>query len=134
MRKFILLAMMIFGIQQVTYAHEGHDKTPGAVSAPHGGVTQGTNQLYLELVSEAGGVKIYPLTHDLKPIAAKEVTLKASIIFPKQKKVEAIDFTQSNDYFSAKVNAKGAYRYTLDISVLYKGKKETVTFQVEPQG
>lgn len=115
-------------------AHEGHDKTPGAVSAPHGGVVKGTSQIYLELVNEAGGIKVYPLTHDSSPIALKEVTIKGTATFPKKAKGEPVSFASGDDHFAAKVNAKGAYRYSLDLTVTYKGKQEKITFQVEPQG
>ncbi len=115
-----------------SFAHEGHDKTPGSVQAPHGGVVQGTNTLYLELVNDASGIKLYPLTHDLTPIALKEVTLTATAQPPKKAKAP-VKFTPVDDHFEAKVEAKGAYRYTLDVSTTYKGKKEKLTFQVEPQ-
>lgn len=134
MKQFLLAVMMVIGIQQVGFAHEGHDKTPGAVAAPHGGIIQGTDQLYLELVNESGGIKIYPLTHETAAISLKEVTLQGAATFPKKLKAEPVTFTQSEDHFSAKVNAKGAYRYTLDLTVSYKGKKSKVKFQVEPQG
>lgn len=132
MRKIFFVTIMTLSFQTPTYAHEGHDKTPGAVAAPHGGVTQGTSQLYLELVKESEGVKIYPLTHDLKPISTKDITLQGSVTFPKNKKQEKVTFTNGDDSFATKIAAKGAYRYALEISVTYKGKKEVVTFQVEP--
>ncbi len=133
MKQFILTLMMVAGPFQRGFAHEGHDKTPGAMAAPHGGVIIGTSQLYLELVSESGGVKIYPLTHDTASIPTKEVALQGSITFPKKPKAVPIAFVQNETHFSAKVDAKGAYRYFLDIVVTYKGKKDKVRFQVEPQ-
>jgi len=134
MKQFLLAVMMVMGIHQLGFAHEGHDKTPGSVAAPHGGVIQGTDQLYLELVNESGGIKIYPLTHETIAIPLKEVALQGSASFPKKPKADPVTFTPSDDHFAARVNAKGAYRYTLDLTVSYKGKKEKVKFQVEPQG
>lgn len=134
MKQFALALMMVIGTYQMSFAHEGHDKTPGSVVAPHGGVIKGTNQLYLELVNESGGIKVYPLTHDSAPILLKEVTLQGSATFPKKSKAEPVSFIQAEDHFFAKVNVKGAYRYSLDLVVTYKGKKEKVKFQVEPQG
>ena len=77
MKKYwiVLAALLVF--QSPAFAHEGHDATPGAIQAPHGGVVQGTAELYLELVNEASGIKLYPLTHDLKPIPLKEVKVEA---------------------------------------------------------
>ena len=61
MKRFIAVLAAAAIFSQMSFAHEGHDKTPGAVSAPHGGVVKGTDHLYLELVNETGGVKIYSL-------------------------------------------------------------------------
>ena len=113
-------------------AHEGHDKTPGSVQAPHGGVVQGTNSIYLELISDAAGIKLFPLTHALVPIALKDVSLSATSQVPKKSKTP-VKFTEVGDHYEAKVEAKGAYRYALDVATDYKGKKEKLTFQVEPQ-
>lgn len=113
-------------------AHAGHDQTPGSVQAPHGGVVQGTRELYLELVNDASGIKLYPLTHDLAPIAPKEITLTGSAQAPKKAKVP-VKLSVVEDHFEGKIDMKGAYRYTLELSVGYKGKKEKASFQVEPQ-
>lgn len=115
-----------------TYAHEGHDKMPGAVQAPHGGTVKGTSHLYIELVNEASGIKLYPLTHEMASVTLKDVTIAGTAQAPKKKK-EPVKFTNADDHFEAKVDAKGAYRYTLELTTTYKGKKEKVTFQVEPQ-
>ncbi len=127
MKSIFLILMVTLG-----YAHEGHDKMPGAVQAPHGGTVKGTSQLYIELVNEASGIKLYPLTHEMAPVAPKEVTIVATVQAPKKKK-EAVKFTVADDHYEAKVDAKGAYRYTLELTTTYKGKKEKVVFQVEPQ-
>ncbi|MBY0472320.1 hypothetical protein K2X30_14230 [bacterium] len=120
------------GLASQSFAHEGHDKTPGSVQAPHGGVVQGTSSLYLELVNDASGIKLYPLTHDLAPIALKDVKITAMAQPPKKAKLP-VKFAEADDHFEAKVDAKGSYRYTLEVSTAYKGKKEKLTFQVEPQ-
>lgn len=133
MKRMICTALMAMGLSQAGFAHEGHDKTPGAKTAPHGGVIKGTDQLYLELVSEGDHIKIYPLTHDSAPIAVKQVALQGTASFPKSKKSNAVKFSASEDHFSAKVDAKGSYRYTLEVVLTYQGKREKVKFQVEPQ-
>ncbi len=51
------LATLIIGL--TAFAHEGHDKTPGTLTAPHGGQLKGTSQLYVELVSDSAGL-IFP--------------------------------------------------------------------------
>lgn len=116
-----------------SYAHEGHDKTPGAIEALEGGVVQGTSQLYLELVGGASGIKLFARTHDQAKVLPSELKLLGTAQAPKKKKVP-VKFTEVDDHYEAKVDAKGAYRYTLELTTTYKGKKEKVTFQVEPQG
>ena len=133
MKKLLILSLMFVALSQVSRAHEGHDKTPGAVSAPHGGVVKGTSQLYLELVVEAGGVKIFPLSHELVALPLKDLSLKGTVKFPKSKTGQLLKFESGADSFSSSIEAKGAYRYTLDLSITYKGKTELLSFQVEPQ-
>lgn len=130
MLAFIAAASL--GAFQVGLAHEGHDQTPGAVQAPHGGTIQGTGQLYLELVNEASGIKLYPLTHEMAAVAPREVTVAATAQPPKKKKAP-VKFIVVDDHFEGKVDARGAHRYALEVTATYKGRKERVTFQVEPQ-
>ncbi len=114
-------------------AHEGHDKTPGALSAPHGGQLKGTSQIYVELVADPSGFKLYTVDHDLKPISVKDVKIEGSLKMPKQKQAEKINFVQAESFFEAKVNSKGTHRYNVDLKTTYKGKNESVSFTVEPQ-
>lgn len=129
----LLAIAFVLTISSISFAHAGHDKIPGAIQAPHGGAVQGTSQLYLELVNDATGIKLYPLTHDLGPISPNEVTLMATAQAPKKKK-EPVKFAATDDHFEGTINTMGSYRYTLELMTTYKGKKEKVSFQVEPQG
>lgn len=130
---FALMAVVSLGVSQLGHAHAGHDKIPGDVQAPHGGTIQGTSHLYLELVNDASGIKLYALTHEMTPVAPTEVSVVATAQPPKKKK-EPVKFAVVDDHFEAKVDAKKVYRYTLEITATYKGKKEKAKFQVEPQG
>lgn len=114
-------------------AHEGHDKTPGALAAPHGGLIQGTSSLYLEMVTDKNDVKIYPLDHDSKPVPLNDVKLEAKMTVPRKGKSEKVNFMIHEDHYMATIDAKGAHRYQLDVEATYKGKKEKVKFNVEPQ-
>lgn len=129
--KFLLAILLM--LPTVAWTHEGHDKAPGAVAAPHGGLIQGTSEMYLELVTSEGGLKIYPFTHDLKPIALKELKIDGRVSFPKKAKSEAVKLNATDEAFEAKIDAKGAHRYTLELSIAYQGKKEKTKFNVEPQ-
>jgi len=125
------LAILLTGLS--SFAHEGHDKTPGALTAPHGGQLKGTSQLYVELVSDASGFKLYTVDHDLKTIAVKDVKIEGSVKLPKQKQSDKLALNASESFLESKVNAKGSHRYTVDLKVTYKEKTEGVSFNVEPQ-
>lgn len=132
MKSFVTtIATLLIGL--LALAHEGHDKTPGAVTAPHGGQLKGTSQLYVELVSDSAGFKIYTVDHDLKTIPVKDVKIEGTAKLPKQKQSEKIALSTAESFLEAKVNAKGSHRYTVDLKVIYKGKTENVSFNVEPQ-
>ena len=115
------------------WSHEGHDKTPGALAAPHGGLIKGTDHLYVELVSNQDGLKVYPLDHNMKAIPVADVKIDGKMSIPRKSKSEAVKFSAQSDYFEAKVDAKGAHRYDLDVTVTHGGKAEKVKFSVEPQ-
>ena len=131
MKQLILAALFLaFG---TAHAHEGHDKTPGALAAPHGGQVKGTDHIYLELVSSGGEIKAYPLDHEMKPVPVADVKLDGKMSIPRKNKSEAVKFTAQADYFLAKVDAKGAHRYDLDVTITHGGKAEKLKFSVEPQ-
>jgi len=109
MKQLILSAALLFAFGAV-HAHEGHDKTPGALAAPHGGMIKGTDHIYLELVSGPNEIKAYPLDHEMKAVPVADVKLDAKMSIPRKNKSETIKFTAQAEYFSAKVDAKGAHR------------------------
>lgn len=132
MKQFILFSAMFLTLG-VANAHEGHDKTPGALAAPHGGLIKGTEHIYLELVSNQGELKVYPLDHDMKSVPVADVKLDGKMSVPRKNKSEPVKFIAQDDYFAAKVDAKGAHRYDLDVTVSHGGKTEKLKFSVEPQ-
>jgi hypothetical protein len=130
--KFFLAVTLIAMASPLAMAHEGHDKSPGMVAAPHGGIIKAAGSIYLELVSNKDGVKIYPVDHDMKAVAVTVIQLDGKVLFPKKIKPEAVQFTTEGDAFTAKINAKGSHRYTLNLDVTANGKKESLKFNVEP--
>lgn len=112
-------------------AHEGH-KTPGALAAPHGGSVQESTHLYLEMVTEGNTVKLYPMDHDLKPLPLNSVKIEAKKALPRKGKSEKVSFSTREDHFVANIDPQGAHRYRLEIEATYKGKKEKLSFNVEP--
>lgn len=131
--KKIILTMMIIFLPLTGFAHEGHDKMPGAVAAPHGGIMHDLENMYLELLVDASGVKLYPYDHDLKPLALKDVKIEGTATLPKKTKAEKVIFTQEGAAFGATVDAKGTHRYKLEVTVTHQGKKDKAKFNVEPQ-
>lgn len=131
MKKMAFLLSLFIGFAAT--AHEGHDKSPGQIAAPHGGVVQGTSHIYLELVSQSGGIQIFPFDHEMKPVLPKDVKIEGTMTLPKKNKSEAVKFSQDGEGFVSKIDAKGTHRYTLDVLVTHEGKKEKVKFNVEPQ-
>jgi hypothetical protein len=130
--KFLTAALLTLSLSFTAAAHEGHDKVPGTLTAPHGGKIKGTSQLYIELVSDTSGFKIYTLDHDLKSVAPCDVKIEGSTTIPKQKKSEKITLISSADFLETKFDAKGSHRYSVDLKVTFKGKTENVSFNVEP--
>ena len=131
--KSIITTLVTLLIGLTAFAHEGHDKTPGALTAPHGGQLKGTSLLYVELVSDATGFKLYTVDHDLKTIPTKDVKIEGTAKRPKQKQTEKLTLTSSESFLESKVDAQGSHRYTVDLKVTHKGKTEGVSVIVEPE-
>ena len=128
-----VLATLVCLAPMMSFAHEGHDKTPGLLPLDGFDQIQATDHLYLKLKVEADGVKVYPFTHENKAVPVTELKLDGAVTPAKKTKSEKISFTPGPDSFGAKIDAKGAHRYTLELAVSYQGKKEKVKFNVEPQ-
>ena len=132
MKRVLLLTVLMFSFG-IANAHEGHDKTPGLQSTRPGGTIKGTDHIYLELVSDKDGVKLYPMDHDKKPIPLSDVKMEGKMTIPRKNKTQVLKFTAQDDHFAAKVDTKGAHRYDLEASVTHGGKSEKLKFSVEPQ-
>ena len=132
MNKILVLAAVLLAAGGAS-AHEGHDKAPGAVSAPHGGLVSGASHIQLELLPTADGVQIYPYDAEMNLIPLDKVSLEGKVAFPRNRKTETVKFAKEGETFAAKIDAKGANRYTLEVSVTHGGKKEQVKFNVEPR-
>lgn len=126
-----IIAILVTGLSVL--AHEGHDKTPGAITAPHGGQLKGTSQYYVELISDSSGFKLYTMDHDLKAIPIKDVKIEGSMRLPKKNQSQKLSLNTSESFLETKVDAKGSHRYIVDLKVTYKGKTESLSFNVEPQ-
>jgi len=130
----ILVLLLITSMEANVLSHEGHNKLPGSIIAPHGGQIKGTDDLYIELIHNSDNVQIYITDHDFKPILLNDIKIEGLIKYPKQMKSEKINFTTNQaKYFDAKINSKGSHRYTLEIKTKYKNKTDTINYNLEPQ-
>jgi len=127
-----IITTIWFGlIASSAWAHEGHDH--GSLSAPNGGAVKEGKKLNVELVQEGKKIKLYPVNRAWKLISPlKDVEMSAQIEFP-NKKAETLLLKKETDHFSAEVDAKGAYRYKMMVSLSVKRVKEDIEFNVEPQ-
>lgn len=129
MFKKIILASLLLGSISL-FAHEGHDETPGAIKANHGGVVKKGKDINLEYVVAGEEIKLYPVSHDGKDFAASEVKLTATAKLPKEK-AEALKLETKDGVYVAKVDFKGAYRIEIVVNADNKGNQSTFKFQVE---
>jgi hypothetical protein len=113
-------------------AHEGHDKTPGAVTAPHGGQIKGGDQHFVEVVFESSNVRVYIFDHDMKKVDLKALKIDGTLKLPKASKPSEVKLNANGDFFEGKVEVKGAHRFALDLTINHESKKEKFTFNIEP--
>jgi hypothetical protein len=134
MRRVIVAAFLGFAItlSMTAFAHEGHDKAPGALSAPNGGSIKGTSSYFAEVVYDAGKVKVFVYDHDMKSLKSSSVKVTATVKFPKSSKPAELKLTPSGDALVGTVDAKGAHRFSVNLSIGKDGKSEKVSFNIEP--
>jgi hypothetical protein len=132
-RKEMLKQIFFIGLLLLStksFAHEGHDIAPGALKANHGGTVKSGKEFNLELLVSGSEIKLYPLSHEGKDLAADEIKLTATTNLPKGKPVPAkVDYKEGA--FVTMVDFKGAYRVELSVNAVNKGKAETFKFQIE---
>lgn len=126
----LALSLLVIVFAGPILAHEGHSH--GALSAPHGGAVYDGKKAGVELVQEGNKIKLYPVNGSWKLISVSDVEMAARIEFPK-KTPEPLALKKMTDHFAAEIDAKGAYRYQVDLTMTVKGVKESIKFQVEPQ-
>lgn len=127
-KTFITLAF--FALTAVSFAHEGHDKTPGATKSLHGGTVQSGKQLNLEVIVTSNQLTLYPTSHEGKDIAAKDVKIEA-VANPKKGKAFPVKLEPANGGYTATVDLQGANRLPVTVNVTNQGKTDHFTVQVE---
>ncbi|OYZ23545.1 MAG: hypothetical protein B7Y39_04355 [Bdellovibrio sp. 28-41-41] len=129
MLKKIILSIAILG-SIATFAHEGHDKVPGAIKANHGGTVMPGKEINLEYVVSGADVMLFPASHEGSDLSASEVKLNVKSKLPNGKP-KLIKLESKEGAFIAKVDFKNAYRIEMTVDTEVKGKKSSFKFQVE---
>lgn len=134
MKKMIFAAILGLATthSKTTLAHEGHDKAPGAVTAPNGGSMKGTKSYFAEVVYSNGKVKIFVYDHDIKSLDSNSVKVTATVKFPKNSKQAVLTLSPSGTALEGNVVAKDVHRFTLNLTIAKDGKSEQVSFNIEP--
>ncbi len=125
----ILIASLLI---PAAMAHEGHEHGPSAVQAPKGGVMRSLETVHLELVAKGKNLKIYPYALNLQSAAASKFTISLSAALPK-KKAAPLKFDVKGDHWESSFEAKGAHRFTLELTIEQGGHSDKVTWVVEPK-
>lgn len=112
------------------FAHEGHDDTPGALKANHGGVVKAGKEINLEYVVAGTEVKMFPVSHDGKELAGTDVKMMVTTKLPKGK-AEAAKLDLKDGAYVTQVDFKDAYRIEMNVTADNHGKKSSFKFQVE---
>ncbi|MDG0817672.1 hypothetical protein [Bdellovibrio svalbardensis] len=128
--KHLLLSLITVLLIQPAFAHEGHDQAPGTLKASHGGTVLAGKEINLEYMTSANEVKLYPITHEGKDLAADKVKISATAKAPKGK-AEVLQIVPKDGSFVTQVDFKKAYRVEVIVTTESNGKKDSFKFQVE---
>lgn len=113
-----------------TFAHEGHNQTPGSVKSKHGGVVTLGKQVNLEVLINGTNVTLYPLTHESADLKASDVKVSATAK-PRKGSSYPVTFKADKLGFSADIDLKGSNRVELEINVEQAGKSDKFKVQIE---
>lgn len=134
--KYLLsaIALLFLASAPSANAHEGHAHAPGTV-APHGGIVKEGKSMHVELVVEGTTVKLFPLDKKYQSIPLKDVILTATAQ-PAKKTLVPLKLSPAKDgaSFDGQIDPQGARRVELKVQVDISGKKDSFSFQVEPEG
>ena len=130
MRNTLATAILLFGFFAI--AHDG-PHGPEQKVAPHGGILRDGASLMFELVKTDKYIKIYPLTHEGKPIEAKivEIDSQKTTLTDAKKKPVQYNLVPEGDALSVKFENGSSYRYSLNLVAKFEGKENKASWQIE---
>ncbi len=131
MKTLVLFAILVLSFN--VFGHEGHG--PEQKMAPHGGVLRDGDALMAELVQDDLGVRIYFLTHELKPVSPTDAKIdsKSIQLTDAKKKLVNAEVVVEKEAVLLKFDKTASYRFSLTIPVSYAGKQDKFSWPFEPQ-
>ena len=130
MKCKLALLTILFLLTINLFAHEGHEDSPLAMKANHGGTVKSGKELNLEYVVTGGEIKLFPVSHEGKDLPLNEVKLNVTAKLPRGK-TAAVKIKNQDGAFVAQVDFKDAYRVEMNITANYNGKTDIFNVQVE---
>lgn len=134
MKSILIISALISFLPIFAFSHEGHNEGLAQVQALHGGVPKEGKLFHIEVVTEGKVTKIYILPHKGDQITIADITMKATIDFPKSAKKKSIEpnIKTEGDHFVFEAETSGTNRYSLSIKASLKGKPQNFKLNVEP--
>lgn len=129
MFKKILLTAILFG-SLTSFAHEGHDQTPGSIKANHGGTIKPGKLFNMEYVVSGNEVKLFPTSHAGEDLITTNLKIAATTKLPKGK-AEVVKIESKDGAFVTTVDFKKAYRIEMVVEADLDGKKNSFKLQIE---
>ena len=129
MKLALFVIGFIFSISAT--AHEGHAQNPKNLKALHGGAVKTGKEINLEYVISGTEVKLYPVSHDGKPVPSEEIKLSATTRAAKAKKATPASLKYADNSYSFAVDFGGTHRVEVMVTTESKGKSDVFKFQVE---
>jgi hypothetical protein len=127
--KSIIAALMIT-LSLSAFAHEGHDQTPGALKAQHGGVLKTGKDFNMEMVIIGNNIEFFPRAHDGEVFEMKDLQMVVTASAPKGKP-QPVTLQKGEKSFKGTVDFQKAYRLNLEAKTEYQKKSDLFKFLAE---
>ena len=128
MKAFIFSMALLLSLS--SFAHEGHDQTPGALKAQYGGVVKTGKEFNLEMVVIGGNIEIFARAHEGEPLEFKDLQMTVTATAPKGKP-QVVTLQKGEKSFKGTLDFQKAYRLNLEIKTDYQKKQDNYKFLAE---
>ncbi len=132
MTGIVFIISFFLSVVPVVYGHEGHNKTPGALAAQHGGQVKQGKDLIIEATYESGMIKLFTYNHEMEKVAPETLKVIATVKkMPKPGTTSPLDLKEGDGFFEAKMDAKGARRLEVAVEISSGKSSDKLTFNIE---